>query len=118
MKDNNQVVTIELDRIRELWFGHKAMKRWAAYTGKSIQDIESAVTNPEEIESLMYFMLEKDALANGEKLEMDQMENLLDLAPIGEIYEKLSQAVMSAFPTSKSENEKNESGAAGTGKKA
>lgn len=122
-KDNNPVVTIELDRIRELRFGHKAMKRWAAYTGKSIQDVETAVFRPDEIEPLLFFMLEQDAIAHGETLNMEQMEDLLDLVPPGLVYEKLSEAMNAAFPGASDETDpqtaKNAKRAAdGTGRKA
>lgn len=122
-KDNNPVVTIELDRIRELRFGHKAMKRWAAYTGKSIGDVEAAVLHPEEIEPLLFFMLEQDAAAHGETLRMEQMEDLLDLVPPGVVYEKLSEAMSAAFPSPADDGEPQSAknakrAAAGTGKKA
>ena len=111
-------MTIELDRIRELRLGHKAMKRWSAYTGKPLDELESAMRSPDGIESLLFFMLEKDAADHGETLEMERMEDLLDMVPLGVIYEKVSQAVQAAFPDNEESNEKNAPRAAGTGKKA
>lgn len=98
MVENNAVVTIELDRIRELRFSHKAIKRWSAYTGKRFSDIDSSALGPEEIEVLMYFMMEKDAAEHGEDLKMSDMEDLLDMVPLGTVYEKLSEAMEAAFP--------------------
>ena len=118
MKHNKATVTIELDRVRELWFGHRAMKRWSAYTGKSLDELETSMKSPEGIEILLYFMLEKDAASQGEALKMESMEDLMDLVPIGIIYEKISQAIQAAFPDSNGINEKNVIRAAGTGKKA
>lgn len=115
--NNNPVVTIELDRIRELRFGHKAMKRWSAYTGKSVESLDTDAFHPEDIEPLMYFMLEKDALAHGEQLKMEEMEDLLDMVPLGVLYEKLSQAMKAAFPEAE-DSAKKAARAAGTGKKS
>jgi len=98
MKENNPTVMLTLDRPRELRFGHRAMKRWAAYTGKSVAELETTVTNPVDAEILLFFMLEQDAAAHNEALDMGQMEDLLDMAPLGVIYEKLSEAVNAAFP--------------------
>ena len=89
MKENNPTVMLTLDRPRELRFGHRAMKRWAAYTGKSVAELETTVTNPVDAEILLFFMLEQDAAAHNEALDMGQ---------IGVIYEKLSEAVNAAFP--------------------
>lgn len=116
--DNNPVVTIELDRVRELRFGHKAMKRWSAYTGRSIDSLDTDAFKPEDIEPLMYFMLEKDALDHGEQLKMESMEDLLDMIPLGVMYAKLSEAMEAAFPPADGGTTKNANRAAGTGKKA
>lgn len=127
MKENNPVVMMTLDRPRELRFGHKAMKRWSAYTGKSVAELEATVMNPGDAEILLFFMLEQDAAAHNEVLDMGQMEDLLDMAPLGDIYEKLSEAVNAAFPDASEAAkerragtaEKNARGAAdGTGKNA
>lgn len=121
MADKNPVVMIRLDRDRELRFSHKSMKRWSAYTGKSIADMNTDLMGPEEVEVLMYFMLEKDAADHGETLEMSQMEDLLDMAPLGVVYEKLGEAMEAAFPDKpdKSVNQKNgKREAAGTGRNA
>lgn len=114
--NNNPVVTIRLDRVRELRFRHKAMKRWSAYTGKSIDSLDTDAFRPDDIEPLMYFMMEKDALDHGEQLKMEDMEDLLDLAPLGEIYEKMSQAIKAAFPEGDDTSKNGKRAADGTGK--
>lgn len=116
--EHNDVVTIKLDRVRELHFGHKAMKRWSAHVGKGIGEIDTDSMGPEDIEVLLYFMLERDAKEHGETLALDQMEDLLDLAPLGTVYAKVGEAMEAAFPEL-TVNEKNaKRAAAGTGKKA
>ena len=71
MKENNPTVMLTLDRPRELRFGHRAMKRWAAYTGKSVAELETTVMNPVDAEILLFFMLEQDAAAHNEALDME-----------------------------------------------
>lgn len=112
--DKNSVVTIQLDRVRMLWFGHKAMKRWTAHTGKSMMDLNTNDLTPEEVEVLLFFMLEKDAQAHGEDLKLEQMEDLLDMAPLGIVYQKLGEAVEAAFPEASNEKNRNRA-AAGIG---
>lgn len=119
MTDNNTTVTIELDRVRELRFSHRAMKRWSAHTGKSIAELDTSVLSPAEVEVLLYFMLEKDAEDHGETLELAQMEALLDMVPLGVVYGKLSDAMAAAFPEQAvGAPPKNAKRAAGTGKNA
>lgn len=117
--DKNPIVTIELDRIRELRFGHRAMKRWSAYTGKSMSEIDTDTMGPEDVEVLMYFMLEKDAEKHGGDLTIQQMEDLLDEIPLGIMYQKLGEAMNAAFPeqAAKTQNAKKntERAAVGTG---
>lgn len=112
--DKNPIVTIELDRVRMLWFGHKAMKRWTAHTGKSMMDLNTEELTPEEVETMLFFMLEKDASAHGEELKLEQMEDLLDMIPLGTVYKKLGEAVEAAFPDVAEEKNRNRA-AAGIG---
>ena len=116
--DNNPVVTIELDRVRELRFGHKAMKRWSAYTGRSVDSLDTEAFRPDDIEPLMYFMMEKDAIDHGEQLKMEDMENLLDMVPLGVLYAKFKEAMEAAFPPADVGTTKNANRSAGIGKKA
>lgn len=115
--DKSPTVMIKLDRLRELRCSHKAMKRWSAYTGKSINALDTEALDPEGVEVLMFFMLEADAKEHGEILKLEQMEELLDMVPLGVVYSKLGEAVTAAF--SVEDNTKNsERAASGAGKKA
>lgn len=38
--NNTHVFIIQLDRPRELWYGHKALKTLVALTGNQIEDLE------------------------------------------------------------------------------
>lgn len=91
--DRNDVVIINLDRPRILWFGHKALKTLTAMTGK---DLDAAMNMDEldlgELEKVMYCGLLKDAKINGETLTLEMMEDLLDEAPFKEIVDKLQMA--------------------------
>lgn len=80
---NNDVVIINLDRPRQLKYTHKAMKYIAAELGKGIEEIDSNLNpaNFEMMETLLFAGLQADALANGETLEREQIEGLLDYAP-------------------------------------
>lgn len=99
MSNKNDVVIIELDRPRELRFGHKALKTMVALTGKEID-----ATNPgssidfDEIEKVMYCGLLSDARNNNENLKLEDMEDLLDKAPkYVDIVNKLQEAINIAF---------------------
>jgi hypothetical protein len=98
-KNNTDVVIIELDRPRELRFGHKALKKLVALTGKSLEEIENTqMNNLEMLEQLVYCGLLNDAKKNGEELTLDDMEDLLDQAPSeAHIIEKVTQAFAAAF---------------------
>jgi len=92
---NNDVVIINLDRPRELRYGHKALKTLVALTGKSLEEIEAAGFDDFElVEKLVYCGLLSDAQKRGEQLELEQMEELLDCAPN---YKHIIETVKSAF---------------------
>jgi len=92
---NNDVVIINLDRPRELRYGHKALKTLVALTGKSLEEIESAgFDDLELVEKLTFCGLLSDAKRNGETLNLDQMEDLLDCAPS---YKHIVESVTAAF---------------------
>ncbi|WP_135553226.1 hypothetical protein [Paenibacillus cymbidii] len=96
-KNKNDVVIIELDRPRELRFGHKALKRMSALSGKSMEDMESGDLNFEELEQIFYYGLTRDAQENGETLTLDMMEDILDYAPSYDyLMEKLQEAMKNA----------------------
>lgn len=95
--EKNDVVIIILDRPRQLWCGHKAIKTMSAMLGKSFQEIDTSNFNPADIEVIMFALLLKDAKEKGEILALEQMEDLLDIVPYGEIVEKMSSAFEKAF---------------------
>ncbi|WMT42850.1 hypothetical protein RE628_11500 [Paenibacillus sp. D2_2] len=97
-KDKNDVVLIDLDRPRELRYGHKALKTLLAMTGKDIDSIDMDNIDLGEIEKYLYCGLLSDAKANGETLKLENMEDLLDQAPsFGHIIEKMNEAFSVAF---------------------
>jgi hypothetical protein len=98
MSDKNDLVIINLDRPRVLRFGHKALKQLMAMTGKNIDNIEVDGADLEEIEKIIYCGLLSDAKENNEVLKLDDMEDLLDKAPVwSEIMEKMQLALTVAF---------------------
>lgn len=98
-KNNNDVVIIELDRPRELRFGHKALKKLSALTGKSMEEMEGeGELDFEELEQIFLYGLERDARENGETLTLADMENILDCAPsYAYLMEKMQEAMKAAM---------------------
>jgi hypothetical protein len=97
MANNNDVVIIELDKKRELRFGHKALKRMSATTGKSVEEMEDEM-DFEELEQIFFYGLEKDAKANGETLTLEDMEDILDCAPSYQyLMDKFQEAIKIAM---------------------
>lgn len=99
MSNNNDMVIIQLDRPRELRFGHKALKNLVTLTGKSLEEIESGGFNDFElIEKIVYCGLLHDAKEHGETLKLEDMEDLLDQAPsFKHIVEAVGKAFFAAF---------------------
>lgn len=97
--DNNDVVIIELDRPRELRFGHKALKKLSALTGKSMEEMEEdAELDFEELEQIFLYGLARDAKENGEVLTIENMEDILDCAPsMAYLMEKMQKAMANAM---------------------
>jgi len=108
-KNNNDTVLIQLDRPRELRFGHKALKTLVALTGKSLEEIEKAGFNDfDAVEKLVYCGLLHGAKENGETLRLEQMEDLLDCAPnYKHIIESVQKAFAAAFGAKPEELEGN-----------
>jgi len=118
-KQNNDVVIIQLDRPRELRYGHKALKTLAALTGKSLEDLENPTFNVEDIEKIIYCGLLSDARKNNETLRLEDMEDLLDQAPSYQhIIEKMQEAFAAAFGPVAEGNGPGENQNPGTGTKA
>lgn len=97
-QENNDVVILELDRPRVLRYGHKALKKLLALTGKSIEEIDSDNIDLEELEKYLYCGLLSDAAEHGETITLEQMEDLLDKAPSFSHYvNKMTEALNIAF---------------------
>lgn len=112
MPDKNDVVIIELDRPRMLWYGHKALKTLGALTGKTIDNLNfEDGLDMVELEKIIYCGLLTDAKAHNETLKLDDMEDLLDTVPFQVIIEKMQQAFSASFGGG--ENQKNLKGIAG-----
>lgn len=91
----NDVVIIKLDRERELRFGHKALKKLVALTGKDLVTIEQeGFADLELVEKMIYCGLLSDAKKHGETLKLEDMEDLLDQAPS---YKHIVESVQKAF---------------------
>lgn len=80
---NNDVVIINLDRPRQLKFGHTALKTLVAMTGQTIEEIDQNldVNNFDKLEQLVYCGLLKDAKERNETLDLEKIPELLDEAP-------------------------------------
>lgn len=98
MNDKNDVVIINLDRPRVLRYGHKALKKLVSVTGKDLENLDVNGNDLEELEQMVYYGLLSDARDHNENLKLEDMEDLLDLAPSwSEIMEKMQQALRVAF---------------------
>jgi len=96
--DKNTTVIIQLDRPREVRFGHKALKKLMALTGKSLASISEEEFSLEELERVMFCGLLSDAKEHGETLELEQMEDLLDYAKsFNEVMDAMEKALENAF---------------------
>lgn len=94
----NDVVFIELDRPRELRYGHKALKKLVSLTGKDIDQIDMENFDMGELEKYIYCGLLSDAKANNETLKLEDMEDLLDQAPsFSHIMERMQEALSISF---------------------
>lgn len=108
MRNKNDVVIINLDRPRVVRFGHKALKKIMAMTGKDIDDFDFADFGLDDIEKIMWYGLLKDAKENNETLKIEDMEDLLDYADTeAEILEKMNNAFTIAFGGHVAVDEKN-----------
>ena len=92
-KNNSDIVFIQLDRPRELRYGHKALKQVVALTGRSLEEIETNFNDFELLEKLVYCGLrDKDGISQAD------MEDLLDQAPsYAHIIESVGKAFFAAF---------------------
>lgn len=93
MPNDNDTVILNLDRPRELRLGHKALKRFSALTGCTMESMEETIKSYENMSCLVYVMLSQEDSA----LTPEQVDDLLDKVPIREIVSKCSQAIAAAF---------------------
>lgn len=95
---NNDVVTIKLDRVRVLKYGHKALKTMISLTGKSLTEFDMSEFDLNELEKIIYCGLLSDAKAHNEVLKLEDMEDLLDEAENFQyVIDKMSEAFEKAF---------------------
>lgn len=95
-QNNNDVVIIDLDRPREVRFGHKALKTFQAITNTNMETLGQDMTF-DTVEKLLYCGMLADARKNGETLTLEMVEDLLDEHDIQDSIEKVSEAMGQAF---------------------
>jgi hypothetical protein len=120
MSDRNDVVILNLDRPREVRFGHKALKTLCAMTGVTMDKIGGVLNmaTMEDVETLMYCGLLSDAKKNNEIIKLEEMEDLLDMVPFEDVMETLTKAFASSLGDDEpGEEQKNEKGTAKNPKK-
>jgi hypothetical protein len=105
--DKNLVVMINLDRPRQLRFGHSALKRLSAIMGSTMNETMSKETfNLDEVEKIMWCGLLYDARENGEDLQLEDMERILDHADnYADLLNAMNKALDNAF--AETEQQKN-----------
>ena len=95
---------IKLDKPRFLRYGHKALKKLTAITGKTFDEINLDNFDLETLEIVLYCGLLSDAKENNETIKLEDMEDLLDQADsYSDIISSMTKAFEAAFGT----NEKN-----------
>lgn len=99
MAKNNDVIILNLDRPRELRFGHKALKTYQAISGVGLDEIGKGGFDLDNIEKLIYCGLLSDGRKNGDTLNLDQMEDLLDEVPLQDLIDKMTEALNASFGT-------------------
>ena len=103
MKDNNDVVFIDLDKPRELKLTHSVLKRFAAKKGVSVDDIDTVLAGYTGMVDLIYEML----LREDPDLTEEKYEELLDYVTIKEIMDAGSAAVEASFGAKEGDQEGN-----------
>ena len=96
--DKNTIVVINLDRPRFLRFGHSALKKLGALTGKSMGGMDEGNFDLGDLEKVMFCGLLWDAQQNNETLKLEDMELLLDSAEnFHDIVDSMNKAFENAF---------------------
>lgn len=94
----NTVVMINLDRPREVKFGHKSLKMLGAMTNKGVDAMTEDDFDLAELEKVMFCGLLEDAKDHGEDLKLSDMEELLDKAEVfQDIVDAMEKALGNAF---------------------
>ena len=119
MSDKNDIVIVNLDRPRVLWFGHKALKMLGALTGKSLTEVTSSFGkfDFDDVEKTMYCGLLTDAKAHNEEIKLEDMEDLLDKAPYADIIVALQAGLIASLGGGEEVDGKNSKGIAEKKKK-
>ena len=87
----NDVVVIKLDKEREIRFGHKALKKVEKMLEKPIMQLNMANIDSRQLEILFLCGL------NDPELTLEDVEEMLDMAPYNELFDKLGAAMEAAF---------------------
>lgn len=96
--EKNDLVLVQLDRLREVRFGHKSLKMLSVLLGKNMAQFDESEIDLGDIEKVMFCGLQQDCKEHGENLVLEQMEDLLDLAPsYGDIIKAMNDALNKAF---------------------
>jgi hypothetical protein len=95
--NQSDLVYINLDRPRNLRFGHKALKKLTALTGMDVTKMDISKFEFEDLEKIFYCGLLTDARENNETLKLEDMEDLLDQA---DSYQELMDKMLEAFENS------------------
>lgn len=96
--DKNPTVIIHLDRPREVRYGHSALKKLGALTGKTLNGMSEDEFDLGELEKVMWCGLQYDAIQHGEVLKLEDMEQLLDKAEtFNDIITAMNDALNNAF---------------------
>lgn len=117
LDEHNDLVIINLDRPREVKLSHKALKRYCALTGKTLQEILNLVNDYVEMTRLLWCALLRD----DPELTPEQLDDLLEQADVlpMTVIETVGAAVQAAFgDDDDDQNDEDPQTAAGTGEKA
>lgn len=123
--DKNDVVILELDKPRELRLGHKALKRFSALTGCSMQQMQDEIQCYDKMALMIYVMLSEDQ----PDLTPEAVDDLIDRAErrkinplrLKDLVVAVSSAIQAAFVDEDAkgpEDGEDPPQAAGTGAKA
>lgn len=93
MNEKNDAVFIELDRPRELRLGHKALKCFSALRHVPLSKMQEAVEDYDSLSCLYYCVLRQE----DPTLTVEQVDELLDKAPLPVLLAKAGEMITAAF---------------------